>query len=115
MIILNAMGKSLGRLASETAVILRGKNMPDFAPNKAPSVKVKIINLDKLNLRESKVSQKRYKSHSGYPGGIKITAMKKALEKKGIEYIFTKTVMGMLPKNKLRSKIIKNLIYGEKK
>jgi len=113
MITLDATDKALGRLATETAVILRGKNMPDFAPNKAPSIKVKIINLDKLKLGESKVSQKKYRSHSGYPGGLKITAMKKAMEKKGMEYVFRKTVMGMLPKNKLRNKIIKNLIYGK--
>ncbi len=110
--ILNAKDKSLGRLASETACILRGKKEVDFAPNRAASVKVKIINLDKIKISEKKIEQKYYKSHSGYPGGLKVTPMKKALEKKGIKYIFRKTVMGMLPRNKLQSKIIKNLVIN---
>jgi len=111
---LDAKDKSLGRLASETASILRGKREVDFAPNRVASVRVKIINLDKIKLSEKKIQQKRYKSHSGYPGGLKVTLMKKALEKKGIDYVFRKTVMGMLPKNKLQSKIIKNLIINGK-
>lgn len=112
--ILDAKDKSLGRLASEVASILRGKKEVDFTPNRPAAVRVKIVNLDKIKLSEKKVQQKRYKSHSGYPGGFKITPMKKALEKKGIEYVFRKTVMGMLPKNKLQSKIIKNLIINGK-
>jgi len=112
--ILDAKNKSLGRLASETASILRGKKEVDFAPNRVASVKVKIINLDKIKISEKKIEQKYYKKHSGYPGGLKITPLKKALEKKGIDYVFRKTVMGMLPKNKLQSKIIKNLIINGK-
>jgi large subunit ribosomal protein L13 len=111
---LDAKDKTLGRLASEAASILRGKREVDFAPNRLPAVKVKIINLDKIKISEKKIEQKYYKSHSGYPGGLKVTPMKKALEKKGIDYVFRKTVMGMLPKNKLRSKIIKNLIINGK-
>jgi len=112
--VLDAKGKSFGRLASEAAVILRGKKEVDFAPNRVPDLKVKIINIKEIKIDDKKIGQKYYKSHSGYPGGIKITPMKKALEKKGIDYIFRKTIMGMLPKNKLRNKIIKNLIIWQK-
>lgn len=108
--ILDAKDKSLGRLASETASILRGKREVDFAPNRLAAVKVKIINLDKLKISEKKIEQKYYKKHSGYPGGLKITPLKKALEKKGVAYIFRQAVMNMLPKNKLQKRMIKNLI-----
>jgi large subunit ribosomal protein L13 len=108
--VLDAENKALGRLASETASILRGKKEVDFAPNRVAAVKVKVVNLDKIKISEKKIEQKYYKRHSGYPGGLKITPMKKALEKKGIGYVFKKAVMGMLSKNKLRNKMIKNLI-----
>jgi large subunit ribosomal protein L13 len=111
---LDAKDKALGRLASETAVLLRGKKEPDFAPHKLPDVKVKIININAIKISEKKISQKRYRSHSGYPGGMKISLMKKVLEKKGLPFILRNAVMGMLPKNKLRSKIIKNLIINGK-
>jgi large subunit ribosomal protein L13 len=110
--VLDAKNKALGRLASEAAVILRGKNEPDFAPNRIPNIKVKIVNIKEMKISEKKIAQKYYKSHSGYPGGMKIMPMKRALDKKGIEYVFRKAVFGMLPKNKLRSRIIKNLIIG---
>ena len=108
--ILDAKDKPLGRLASETASILRGKKEVDFAPNRLADVKVKIVNIDKIKIGEKKIEQKYYKRHSGYPGGLKVTPLKKALEKKGMAYIFRKAVMGMLPKNKLQKRMIKNLV-----
>ena len=103
---LDVKNKSLGRAAAETAALLRGKNMPNFAPNKAPEHTVKIINLDKIKFSEQKKSQKAYKYYSGYPGGLKYTPA----EKKNLDDIFRKAVWGMLPKNKLRKPMIKNLI-----
>lgn len=107
--ILDAKDKSLGRLASETASILRGKREVDFAPNRLAAVKVKVVNLDKIKISEKKIEQKYYKKHSGYPGGLKITPLKKVLEKKGVAYVFRQAVMNMLPKNKLQKRMIKNL------
>ncbi len=112
--VIDAKNKSLGRIASEAAGILRGKREVDFAPNRLPALKVKVVNLDKIKLSEKKILQKRYKSHSGYPGGLKVSLMKKVLEKKGIAYIFRRAVMNMLPKNKLQKRMIKNLIISNK-
>jgi large subunit ribosomal protein L13 len=108
--IIDAKNKALGRVASEAAVILRGKKEVDFAPNRLPETKVKIINIAQIKIIDRKLKQKEYKSHSGYPGGLKTTPLERVLEKKGIAFVFIKTVTGMLPKNKLRNKMIKNLI-----
>ncbi len=108
--IIDAKDKSLGRVASETAVILRGKKEADFAPNRLPEAKVKVINIAKIKIIDRKLKQKEYKSHSGYPGGLKTASLERVLEKKGMAFVFIKTLTGMLPKNKLRNKMIKNLI-----
>lgn len=108
--IIDAENRALGRVASETALILAGKKEADFAPNKIADVKVRVINLDKIRIGIKKMEQKEYKSYSGYPAGLKITPLKKVLEKKGIDYVFKKSVMGMLPRNKLQKKMIENLI-----
>ena len=108
--VIDAKDKALGRVASEAAVILRGKKEVNFAPNRLPDIKVKIINVSKIKITDKKLKQKEYKSHSEYPGGLKMTPLKRVLEKKGMTYLFIKTVTGMLPKNKLRNKMMKNLI-----
>ncbi len=110
---IDAKNRPLGRVATEAAAILRGKNSVHFAPNIAPDIKVVVENIKQIKISEKKAEQKEYKSFSGYPGGLKITPMKKEMAKKGIEYIFRKTVMGMLPKNKLRSIMIKNLVINK--
>jgi len=111
--IIDAKDKILGRVASEAVLVLRGKKEANFVPNRVFDVKVKIINLDKIKISEKKIKQKNYKRYSGYPGGLKIISLEKMLEKKGIEYVFKKAVMGMLPKNKLQKKIMKNLIISK--
>lgn len=107
---IDAKDKSLGRIASETALLLRGKNTAGFSPNKLSSNKVKVINLEKAHIGEKKLKQKKYKSFSGYPGGLKELSMEKVLEKKGIDFLFKKAVRGMLPKNRLQNEMMKNLI-----
>lgn len=102
--------KSLGRAAAEVAGILRGKNNPDFIYNRTPDIRVNIVNISKLKVTGKKLIQKEYKSYSGYPGGLKKKKMKDVIEKKGNGYIFKKAVEGMLPRNKLRKKMIKNLV-----
>ncbi|OHA13953.1 MAG: 50S ribosomal protein L13 [Candidatus Tagabacteria bacterium RIFCSPLOWO2_01_FULL_39_11] len=109
MFTLDAKNKSLGRVATEAAVLLRGKNEPDFSPNKIPATIVKITNISKIKLTGNKLNQKKYANYSGYPGGLKYTAMKD-LFSKNPEEIFKKAIWGMLPKNKSRKIIIKNLI-----
>lgn len=108
--VIDAKDKPLGRVASQAAAVLRGKNRPDFVPNKAPNVKVAITNADKIKITGKKLKQKHYIRHSGHPGGLKSLEMARVIEKKGIDYILKRAIDGMLPKNKLRKQMIKNLI-----
>lgn len=110
---IDASGKILGRLASEVATILRGKNQPDFLPYKLSDNKVMVFNTSKIVVTGKKYEQKEYIRHSGYLGGIKSTKFKDLFEKSPNE-VFKKAVYRMLPKNKLRDKMIKNLkLYAE--
>jgi len=110
---IDATGKKLGRVATEAAVLLMGKNLTDFARNNVPEVKVSIINTAQASYDAKKSAQKEYKNYSGYPGGLKITSTKRMIEKKGHAELFRKAIYGMLPKNKLRSKMILNLTISE--
>jgi large subunit ribosomal protein L13 len=107
--IVDVKNKPLGRAASIVAALLRGKNQPNFRPNVAPDIKVTVVNVAEIKLSGKKAEQKQYKRYSGYPGGLKIIALKTVFKKNPGE-VFRKTVWGMLPKNKLRSRMIKNLI-----
>ncbi|NCS99715.1 50S ribosomal protein L13 [Candidatus Parcubacteria bacterium] len=106
---IDATGRSLGRIASEVAIILMGKNSPDFANNKVANNKVLIENASKANISQKKKKTTEYAQYSGYPGGLKFVSMEKTIEKKGYEEVFKKAVYGMLPGNKLRSLRMKNL------
>lgn len=111
--ILDAENKRIGRVATEAAVYLMGKNNPDFKRNEAPNVTVEIKNTSKALIDEKKMEQKTYSRYSGYPGGLKQPTMRQVVEKKGYRELFKNAVWGMLPKNKLRSKMILNLIITE--
>jgi large subunit ribosomal protein L13 len=106
--IVNAEGKILGRLASEIATILRGKNKPQFTPHMDAGDNVIVINADKIILSGSKAENKHYFTHSQYPGGEKFINIKKLMKTKP-GFVITNAVKGMLPKNRLGRKIIKNL------
>jgi len=105
---IDASGKILGRLATEVVVVLRGKNQVDFLPYKLSSNKVVVFNTAKLLVTGKKSENKHYIRHSGYLGGIKSIKFKDAFEKNPND-VFKKAVYRMLPKNKLRDKLIKNL------
>lgn len=109
-ITLDATDKPLGRLASETAICLRGKNSPAFAPHKMPDVIVEIQNIQKVKVTGKKLNQKKYYRYSGYSGGLKTEALSDRLEKNPKE-AFRKTVRLMLPDNKLRDKILKHIKF----
>ena len=111
--ILDAQNKRIGRIASEAAVFLMAKNLPDFARNKVPIVTVEIKNAGKALIDEKKKAQKTYSRYSGYPGGLKQPTMAEITLKKGQRELFKEAVWGMLPKNKLRSKMILNLKVTE--
>lgn len=108
--IIDAQGKKLGRVASTAAAHLLGKSSPFFAKNIVSEDEVLIINVSKLNLSAKKTEQTRYRRYSGYPGGIKERTLRELIEKKGIEEVIRKVVSRMLPRNKLRPRIIKRLI-----
>jgi len=110
---IDAQGKKLGRIASAAASILMGKNRADFARNIIPEVKVKIENAGKISITNRKMGDKIYKSYSGYPGGLKETSMKKVVSDKGMREALKIAIKGMLPKNKLRDRMMKNLIIKE--
>jgi large subunit ribosomal protein L13 len=112
---IDATNKILGRLATEVAILLRGKNKPNFAPHLDIGDEVTVINTDKIKVTGQKMKQKIYYRHSGYPGGLKVRRLEEMMEKDSREVV-RKAVYGMLPKNKLRDKIIKRLkLYkGEK-
>jgi len=106
--LVDAENKVLGRLASELAKILRGKNNPAFTPHVDTGDYVVVINADKVNLTGKKWKEKVYYRHSGYPGGIKsITADN--LKAKRPEDLIRLAVKGMLPKNRLGRKLFKKL------
>ncbi len=100
--------KVLGRVATQIASILRGKNKPLFSPHVDSGDFVIVVNAEKVALTGNKLSDKIYYSHSGYPGGIKSITAGKLMEKKA-EDIIRKAVKGMLPKNKLASHMLKKL------
>lgn len=110
---IDAQGKKLGRLASEVAVILMGKNRPDFVRNAIPNVKIKISNSSKILTTNKKMDQKIYKNYSGYPGGLRERTMKKVVQNSGMKEALRIAIKGMLPKNKLRERMMKNLIIKE--
>lgn len=103
-------GKILGRIATEIAVLLRGKNKPDFAPNKDMGDVVMIKNIEKIKVTGKKYEDKIYYRHSGYLGSLKEEPYKKVF-KKDPSIVLRKAVYGMLPKNKLRDKQIKRLKF----
>lgn len=104
--------KVLGRVATEIANVLRGKNKPTFTPSVDTGDFVIVVNAEKIALTGKKFSDKTYYSHSSYPGGLKEITAGKLIDKKPEELI-KKAVKGMLPKNKLARHMLKKLkIYS---
>ena len=110
---IDASGKKLGRVASEASSILMGKNLTTFARNKYHFIKVHIQNVSKADISEKKRVEKTYDRYTGYPGGRRVETAEKVIATKGYTELFRKAIYGMLPSNKLRSRIMKNLIISE--
>lgn len=109
----DAAGKTIGRVSTEVATILMGKNKANYQRHTVPVNKVKLINTSKAKVPFKKLSGKIYKSHSQHPGGYKEVSLSKLIEKKGHGESFKKAIYGMLPKNKLRAIMLKNLTITE--
>ncbi len=106
--VVNAEGKVLGRLSTELAKILKGKNKPTYTPHLDTGDFVVVINAGKVTLTGNKLKDKIYYHHTGYPGGIKQTSAEKLLAKKPTEIIRI-AVKGMLPKNSLGRQMLRKL------
>jgi large subunit ribosomal protein L13 len=106
--LVDASGKTLGRLASEIASVLRGKNKPQFTPHVDTGDYVIVINAEKIAVTGNKLTDKLYRHHSGYVGGMKTTTLKEMLAKKPTQVI-EHAVRGMLPKGALGNQMYKKL------
>ena len=106
--IVDASDKILGRLATKIADRIRGKDKPTFTPHTDGGDYVIVINADKIKVTGNKLEDKKYYTHTLYPGGLKTKVLKDILETKP-EYIIEEAVKGMLPKNKLGKQIFKKL------
>jgi len=109
---IDATSKRLGRIATEAASYLIGKDSPDFARNIVSPVSVTIINASKMDLSEKK-SKAEYQSYSGFPGGRRVETLDHLGKRLGYGEAVRRTIKGMLPKNKLQSLMMKNLTVNE--
>ena len=106
--VVDAAGKPLGRVASQVASILRGKHKPTFTPHVDGGDFVVVVNAAKVQLTGKKLEQKLYRYHTGYVGGLKEISYREMMEKKP-EEVVAHAVSGMLPKNKLRARMMTRL------
>ncbi len=107
---IDVQDKVLGRVASQVALLLRGKNKPTFSPHLDEGDEVVIKNVDQMKFTGKKLVQKVYRHHTGYQGHLRTIKMSEVY-KIHPEKVFIKAVYNMLPKNKLRSKMMKRLKF----
>ncbi len=110
--LVDAEGKTLGRLATQIADTLRGKRKPQYTPHVDTGDFVVVVNAEKIQVTGNKLDQKRYYRHSGYPGGLRSRTLREQLDRRPTE-VLRVAVKGMLPKNRLaRQQITKLKIYA---
>ena len=107
-VVIDATNEVLGRLASQIAKILRGKNKPGYTPHVDCADYVIVVNAEKVKLTGDKLTEKVYVRHTGYPGGQRFATAQDYLKKKP-EFVIEEAVRGMLPKTRLGEAIFKNL------
>jgi large subunit ribosomal protein L13 len=111
-VVIDAEGKTLGRLATQIADLLRGKRKPTYTPHVDVGDFVVVVNAEKVVVTGNKLEQKRYWRHSGYPGGIRSRTLAEQLERRP-EEVIRKAVKGMLPRNRLaRQQLRKLKVYA---
>lgn len=115
-VVIDAAGRPVGRLATEVALILRGKDTPSFKPYVLPEKKVIVKNVADAVLTGRKAQNKPYWHFTGFPGGMRVTNAERVLSKDPT-FALRHAVSGMLPKNRLRARMLKNLVLykGEEK
>ena len=110
--VVDADGKTLGRLATAIAITLRGKNKPQYTPHVDTGDFVVVVNAEKIAVTGQKLDQKLYHRHSGYPGGLRTRTLREQLDRQPTE-VLRKAVKGMLPRNRLsRAQLTKLKIYA---
>jgi len=109
---IDAKGKRLGKLATEAASVLMGKNSTSFAKHTIEDVKVEISNVSQMDITERKGTE-IYQSYSGYPGGRKTETLDHLATRRGYAEVVRRTIGGMLPNNKLKKQLLKNLVISE--
>ncbi len=109
---IDATGKRLGVLATEVAAILNGKTAADFSRHLVADVKVEINNVSKLDIPEGKKTE-IYQTYSGHPGGRKTETLDHLATRRGYAEVVRRTISGMLPNNKLKKILLKNLVISE--
>jgi len=107
--VVDAEGKTLGRLATQVATVLRGKHKPIFTPHMDTGDHVIVVNAEKIHLTGDKVRQKTYYRHSGYPGGLKSETVKDLLMGRKPSLIVERAIKGMLPKTTLGKQLARKL------
>ena len=111
-LLVDATGLTLGRLATQIADALRGKNKPTYTPHVDTGDFVVVVNAEKISVSGKKRTDKRYYRHSGYPGGLRSRTLREQLERRPTE-VLRKAVKGMLPRNRMaRQQITKLKIYA---
>jgi large subunit ribosomal protein L13 len=106
--VVDAQGQTLGRLATQIATILKGKNKPSYTPHVDCGDYVVVVNAEKIHVTGQKMSQKKYYRHSGYPGGLKEVTLRNQLDKFP-NRVVESAVRGMLPHNRLGRRMFKKL------
>ena len=106
---IDAKGRVPGRVATEVAVLLMGKDRVDFARNRIPDIEVEVLSSAQMSFDAKKLREKKYFQHSGFPGALKIRSQEHIVKTKGAKEVLRRAVYGMLPKNKLRPRMMKNL------
>lgn len=107
--VIDASGRTLGRLASEIAMLLMGKTKASFQRHIYSGIPVKIINASKLRITNKKLSEIYHTRYSGYPGGLRVLSGHYTKKKKGLKELIRLAIYQMLPGNKLRRTMMKNL------
>ncbi len=111
--IIDAEGRTLGRVASEVAISLMGKTQASFERNVYSGIPVKVINASKIKITPKKLEEIYHTRYSGYRGGLRILKGTETVEKKGLKELLKLAVFHMLPGNKLRREMVKNLNIEE--
>ena len=106
---IDAQGKKLGRVASEAASVLMGKNTAAFARNTVADTKVEILNVEKADITARKKQSDSYVTYTGHRGGLNTETLGALIARKGMIEVFERAIYRMLPNNKLRNERMKNL------